>query len=67
MIILLLTITIIYYHYAKQTDINAQTIQKMENNEFIKVPIKNCLCNYFNNTFKLEYFDFDILMDHIKL
>ena len=39
----------------------------MENDEFIKVRIKNCLCNYFNNIFKLEDFDFDILMDHIKL
>ena len=36
----------------------------MENNEFIEVHIKNCLCYYFDDVIKLEDFDIDnILID----
>ena len=51
-------IIIICYHYAKQ-----KGIIKIENNEFKKVSIKNCMC-YFDNIIKLEDFDLDnILID----
>ena len=43
-IILLLIITIIWYHYTKQKRIDALT-NKMKNNEFIKV--KNRMCYYY--------------------
>ena len=29
----------------------------------IEVCIKNCMCYYFNDIIKFEYFDFDILID----
>ena len=58
-IILLLIITIICYHYAKQ--------YKMENNEFKNVHIKNRTCYYFDDTIRLEDFDFDVLIDKKSL
>ena len=36
----------------------------MENNEFLKVRVKNCTCYYFDDIIKLEDFDFgDALID----
>ena len=39
----------------------------MENNEFKKVCFKNCTCYYFDDIFKLEYFDIDIILTDGKL
>ena len=58
-IILLLTIIIICFHYAKQKGI----IQN-GNNEFKKFRIKNRTCYYLDDIIKLEDFDLDnILID----
>ena len=62
MLILLLVIIIIRYHYAKQ-----KGIIQMENNEFKKVCIKNHTCYYLDDIIKLEDFDHDkILKDEIS-
>ena len=52
-------ITLICYHYTKK-----KVQDKMENNEFNKVRIKNRTCYYFDDIIKLEDFDLDeILID----
>ena len=43
---------------------NEKVKYKIENNEFLKVRIKNLTCCYFNDIIKLEDFDFNnILID----
>ena len=43
---------------------NKKVQYKMENNEYIKVFIKNFMCYYFDDIIKLEDFDFsNILID----
>ena len=34
----------------------------MENNEFEKVSIKNCICYYFDDLIKFEGFDLDNIL-----
>ena len=69
--IILLSIIMIYYHYAKhrskQKNNGTLTIQKWRKNELKKVGIKNSTCYYFHDIIKIEDFNFDILLDQKPL
>ena len=69
--IILLSIIMIYYHYAKhrskQKNNGTLTIQKWRKNELKKVGIKNSMCYYFHDIIKIEDFNFDILLDQKPL
>ena len=64
-LILLFTIIIICYHYAKYRSKQKKYCRtnniKIENNDLRKVSVENFTCYYFNDLIKFEDFDFDII------
>ena len=64
-LLLLFTIIIICYHYAKYRSKQKKYCRtnniKIENNDLRKVSVENFTCYYFNDLIKFEDFDFDII------